>query len=220
MGLFNAEGKTPAKDFVTRLSAKGAEGEACGRELLLEASKYGTDVEGIILHYVSSDKSGLDPVEAIFAHINIPLTGKDPRAKAMFAAGTETFVTSGALKLLIPVLMDSLVREANNRPLTENVYNLIASDRKVSGNELITEIKYDKATGDAYDSWRVPEGSKISVRTLKATQQAVRFYKIGSGLEFTYEAGRRISIDRFIPFINRQKFERTQAEARYAVQIL
>lgn len=220
MSLFNTEGKTAAKDFVTRLSAKGASGEAAGRELLLEASKYGTDLEGIILHHVVSDKNGLDPVEAVFAHIGIPLSAKDPRAKAMFAAGTETFVTSGALKLLVPVLMDNLVREANNRPLTENVYNLIASDRKVSGNELITEIIYDKDTKDAYDSWRVPEGSKIPVRTLRATQSAVRFYKLGAGLEFTYEAGRRISIDRFIPFINRQKFERTQSEARYAVQML
>lgn len=221
MGLFNETGKTPAKDFATRLGSKNrSEAEANGRDLIMMANKLGTDIEGVILHHVSSDKSGLDPVEAVFSHINIPLTAKDPRAKAMFAAGTETFVTSGSLKLLIPVLMDNLVREAKNRPLTENVYDLIASDRRVGGNELITEIIYDKATGDAYDSWRVPEGSKIPVRTLKATQNAVRFYKLGSGLEFTYEAGRRISIDRFIPFINRQKFERTQAEARYAVNVL
>lgn len=221
MALFNAEGKTSAKDFVTRLSAKGAEGEANGRELLLEANRAGTDIEGLILHKVSSDINGLtDSVSAVFAHIGMPLSSKDPRAKAMFASGSETFVTSGSLKLLIPVLMDNLVREANNRPMTEDVNNLIASDRKVGGNELITEVVYDKDTKDSYNSWRVAEGGKISVRTIKASQQAVRFYKLGAGIEFTYEAGRRIAIDRFIPFINRQKFERTQAEARYAVHTL
>lgn len=218
--LFNPQGKTPAKDFIVRLSAKGSDGQNAGNELIQAALSSGTDIEGIILQNVESDITGLDPIEAVFAHTNMPLSSKDPRAKARFASATETYVTSGSLKLLIPVLMDTLVREADNRTLTENVADLIASDRKVGGNELITEIVYDKATGDAYDSWRVAEGTKIPVRTLKATNQAVRFYKLGSGIEFTYEASRRISIDRFIPHVNRQKFERTQSEARYAVEVL
>ena len=87
MGLFNETGKTPAKDFATRLGSKNrSEAEANGRDLVMMANKLGTDIEGVILHLVSSDKSGLDPVEAVFSHINIPLTAKDPRAKAMFAA--------------------------------------------------------------------------------------------------------------------------------------
>lgn len=215
MTLFNTEGKTPAKDFVQRLAAD----KNAGVELIQAANKLGTDIEGVILAKVEG-QSGLDPVEAVFYHSGMPLNSNDPRAKAKFASATETYVTSGSLKLLIPVLMDNLVREANNRTLVENVQDLIASDRKVGGSELITEVVYDKATGDAYDSWRVNEGAKIPVRTLKATQQAVRFYKLGSGIEFTYEASRRISIDRFIPHVNRQKFERTQAEARYAVEML
>lgn len=220
MGLFNENGKTPAKDFVTRLSAKGGAGEAAGRELITMATQLGTDIQGVILSMVSSDLKDLDAVEAVFAHTDMPLQLHDSRAKAKLATATETYVTSGSLKLLIPMLMDNLVREANNRPLVEDVRDLIASDRRVSGNELITEVIYDKATGDAYDSFRIAEGGKIPVRTLKATNQAVRFYKLGSGIEFTYETGRRVSIDRFIPHVNRQKFERTQAEARYAVQVL
>ena len=82
MGLFNENGKTPAKDFVTRLSAKGGAGEAAGRELITMATQLGTDIQGVILSMVSSDIKDLDAVEAVFAHTDMPLQLSDSRAKA------------------------------------------------------------------------------------------------------------------------------------------
>lgn len=220
MSLFNVEGKTPAKDFVARLGAKGSAGEQAGLELIAACREQGLDVQSVILSRVESDHTGLDAVQSVFANLQTPLNLKDPRAKAQFSASTDAYVTTGSLKLLIPTLMDNLVREAKNRPLIENVADLIASDRKVAGNELLTFVEYDKDSDDSYSSFRINEGGKIPVRTIKASSSAVRFYKIGSGIQFTYEAGRRIGLERILPHVNRQKFERTQTEARVAVKVL
>ena len=158
-------------------------------------------------------------ISATFAAAQMPLHRKTEIDAAILAANSDVF-TTGGLRVLLPLLMDNLVREVENTIQVERVEDFVAVTRQVAGNQLITEITYDKASGDAYDSFRIAEGGRIPVRTVKATRSTAEFYKVGSGIEFTYEAGRRITPDMMIPMVNRQRFERTQAEARLAVYTL
>lgn len=158
-------------------------------------------------------------ISATFAAAQMPLHRKSEIDAAVLASNSDAF-TTGGLRVLLPLLMDNLVREVDNTLQVERVEDIVAQTRQVAGNQLITEVIYDKNSGDAYDSFRIAEGGRIPVRTLKASRSSAEFFKLGSGIEFTYEAGRRISPDMMTLMVNRQRFERTQAEARLGIHTL
>lgn len=196
--------------------------------LLRDAQESGLSLSALIdrhvdPHHKDANKafSGLQLSghQAIFALNGTPLNKNSEEASARLSATGDMF-TTGGMKVLLPLLIDNLTREVQSAPLLERVEDLVANTRQTAGNEMITEIILDKDTDDSYSSFRISEGGKIPVRKLKATNMGVKFYKIGSGIEMTYEVARRVGPQAMILMANRQAFERTQTEARLAVQTL
>jgi hypothetical protein len=219
-----------AVEVVKRLTTGSKEeqmGHACA--LAAQAAQIGTTPELMLMRFVNphhKDTLGyfpagtqIDGASAVFAMAGVPTKASNQLERLQLAANGDMFTTTG-LKVLLPALIENLTREVSNEVLLEKVSDLVASTRNVTGTELITEIIYDKASGDAYDSFRIPEGANIPVRKLKVSNQGVKFFKSGHGIEYTYETARRIRPEMLLTMVNRQRFERTQAEARAAVEVL
>mgnify|MGYP003606715932 FL=1 len=204
------------------------EQQAHAVSLLRDAQESGLSLSALLDRHVDpchKDAGGqfnglqLSGHQAIFALNGTPLNKSSEEASARLSATGDMF-TTGGMKVLLPLLIDNLTREVQSAPLLERVEDLVANTRQTAGNEMITEIILDKDTDDSYSSFRISEGGKIPVRKLKATNMGVKFYKIGSGIEMTYEVARRVGPQAMILMANRQAFERTQTEARLAVQTL
>ena len=229
LGFFKAGQKFSPEMVLAKLQAESPEEQFANASLLLrDAAASGLSLGALIDRHVDSshkDLGGrfnglqLSGLESVFALNGTPLTKSSEEASARLSATGDMF-TTGGMKVLLPLLIDNLTREVQNEPLLERVEDLVANTRQTAGNEMITEIILDKDTEDSYSSFRISEGGKIPVRKLKATNQGVKFFKIGSGIEMTYEVARRVGPQAMILMANRQSFERTQTEARLAVKTL
>jgi|GEM_PF-4841237 len=187
--------------------------------LLHDATKVGFGLEAT-LHQMVEPVHGLNGNEAIFHALGVPLNLKDDAAIAAFAASSTSFFTNDGLKILLPSLVNNLIRAQKNAPVIERVEDLILQTRMVKGNILQKEIEYDKASQDSYGTFRVAEGANIPVRTLKTSQTGVKFYKTGHGIEISYEVASDMTPDILIPFANRIAFERSQTEHSLALTTL
>lgn len=206
-----------AADFKAKLIGKDS--IASGVALSEDAHEAGVSVE-ILLHQYIEPVAGLNAVESVFAELNIPLSPQGEEGAAMLAASSDSFTTNLGLKTLLPILIDNIIRAAQNTVPFENVEDLLANTRNVTGAQLLTDITYDKNTADSYGTFRIAEGGRIPVRSLKTTSGAVQFFKHGSGIEISYEVSRRLSPDILVPYANRIAFERSQSEALAAVEML
>ena len=229
LNFFKAGEKTAPQMVLAKLrDGTVEEQQAHAVSLLRDAQESGLSLSALLDRHVDpchKDAGGqfnglqLSGHQAIFALNGTPLNKSSEEASARLSATGDMF-TTGGMKVLLPLLIDNLTREVQSAPLLERVEDLVANTRQTAGNEMITEIILDKDTDDSYSSFRISEGGKIPVRKLKATNQGVKFFKIGSGIEMTYEVARRVGPQAMILMANRQAFERTQTEARLAVQTL
>ncbi len=53
----------------------------------------------------------------------------------------------------------------------------------------------------------IAEGARIPIRSLRTSEKAVKFFKFGGGIEFTYEFERRASLDLITPYAARMERE-------------
>lgn len=220
--LFKEGKRIKAEDLAVALT--GEDSKNNGIKLLKDSATLGMSIEATLLRYVEPLGEGanqLNGLEATFQKLNIPLNlSNDEHAHAVFAASTDSFMTSEGLKPLLPVLINNILRAKDNTLNPENVEDLLANTRTVKGNQFTMEVVYDKNTADSYGTSRVAEGARIPVRSLKTTQTGVSFFKHGSGIEVSYEFARRMSPDVLVPMANRVVYERSQSEAAGAVEIL
>jgi hypothetical protein len=218
--FFEHNKKMSAVDVIAKLQhSERSQAQANALALLHDANQIGYGLDAT-LHQMVEPVHGLNGNEAIFQALGVPLVLRDNAAIAAFAASSTSFFTNEGLKILLPSLMNNLLRAQKNAPIIERVEDLIAQTRMVKSNELQKEIEYDAASKDSYGTFRIAEGANIPVRTLKTTQTAVRFYKTGHGIEISYEVATDMTPDILVPFANRIEFERSQTEHKVAVQML
>ena len=194
-----------------------------GREnallLLHDANTMGFGVDAL-LHQNVEAGNGLNGFEATFAAMGVPLNLKDETAMAAFASATTSFMTNDGLSVLLPSLVNNLLRGQDNKGIIEKADDFILQTRMVKSNVVQKEIVYDKASNDSYATHRIAEGMNIPTRKLQTGQSNVKFFKTGHGIEVSYEFAAGMTPDILVPYANRIAFERSQSEHLIAVDTL
>lgn len=218
--LFKKGEKMPAQDLVAALS-QGDKSAGLDNAMLLlhDANTAGFGIDAL-LHQQVQGVNGLNGFEATFAALGVPLNLKDDTAIAAFAASTTSFMTNDGLKVLLPSLVNNLLRAQDSTGIIERAEDLILQTRMVKSNVVQKEIVYDKASNDAYATHRIAEGMNIPTRRLQAGESNVKFFKTGHGIEVSYEFAQDMTPDILIPYANRIAFERSQSEHVIAVETL
>lgn len=189
-------------------------------KLLQDARNLGCSLEAALAMYVEGS-NGLNGLEATFQALNVPINhqGNDV-AMACFAASTGNFMTNDGLRILLPALVNNLLRAIERAPIIERVEDIIFGTRTVKSNEMQKEITWEKNTTDSFKTHRIAEGANIPSRDLKATQTAVNFFKTGHAIRMSYEFAQNVTPDILIPYASRIAFERSQEEHSLAVSML
>lgn len=145
-------------------------------------------------------EAGMDGYEAALAYLSLP-TKNDFSNSIMLAQAGETFKSYPGTRLLFQPVMDEVLRFSTRQDQIEKVADLVGSSRTVSGIEMISVVA--DSDEDAEGTWTVAEGARIPVRKIETREQAVKWWKHGSGYEFTYEFDRRASLDILTPYVAR-----------------
>lgn len=218
--FFEGNKKLPAKEVIAKLmNTESGQGILNAMNLMQDSRAVGYGLDAV-LHQMVIPENGLSGQQALFRELGIPLNLKDDAAIAAFAASSTAFTTNEGIKVLLPSLLNNLLRAQKNAPTIERVEDLILQTRMVKGNILQKEIEYDKNSNDSYARFRIAETGNIPVRTLKATQTGVKFYKTGHGIEISYEVAADMTPDILVPYAARIEFERTRTEHAIAVETL
>lgn len=210
----------PAQDLVAALrQGEQSAGLANAMLLLHDANTAGFGLDAL-LHQQVEGVNGLNGFEATFAALGVPLNLKDDTAIAAFASSTTSFMTNDGLKVLLPSLVNNLLRSQDQTGIIEKAEDLILQTRMVKSNVVQKEVVYDKASSDAYATHRIAEGANIPTRRLQAGESNVKFFKTGHGIEVSYEFAADMTPDILVPYANRIAFERSQSEHVIAVDTL
>lgn len=149
--------------------------------------------------------SGLKGSEAAFAFCNLPI--KDDFSNGvLLQAAAETFQTYPGTRAMFPPVIDAILQWKYRQDNIESIAPIIAQSRGIDGNEMITQVIDDEAA-DYQQTGVIAEGARIPIRSIRGTEKAVKFYKFGGGMEFTYEFERRASLDIVTPYAARMQRE-------------
>lgn len=218
--LFTEGKRMPAQELVAALHQGDKSAGLSNAMLLLhDANTAGFGLDAL-LHQQVEGINGLNGFEATFAALGVPLNLKDDTAKAAFASATTSFMTNDGLKVLLPSLVNNLLRSQEQTGIIEKAEDLILQTRMVKSNVVQKEIVYDKDSKDSYATHRIAEGANIPTRKLKAGESNVKFFKTGHGIEVSYEFANDMTPDILLPYANRIAFERSQSEHVIAVDTL
>lgn len=163
-------------------------------------------------------EAGMDGYEAALAFLSLPAKN-DFSNSIMLAQAGETFKSYPGTRLLFQPVMDEVLRFSTRQDQIEKVADLVGSSRTVSGIEMVSVVA--ESDEDAEGTWTVAEGARIPVRKIKTTEQAVKWWKHGSGYEFTYEFDRRASLDILTPYVARivRRLELSKVAAATAILV-
>lgn len=219
--LLKLDRSVKPQDIVAALTQEGKEGQLESAAMLVaDAKALGVSIDAALAMYVQGN-NGLNGLEATFQALNIPVNHQGNEvAMACFAAATGGFMTNDGLRVLLPALMNNLLRARERAPLFERVEDIIFNTRQVKSNELQKEITWERNTADSFKTSRIGESGNIPSRDLKATQTAVNFFKTGHAIRMSYEFASNVTPDILIPYASRIEFERSQDEHALAVEML
>lgn len=219
--LLKLDRSVKPQDIVAALTQGTQSGQQeAASNLIQDAKTLGCSIDAALAMYVQGS-NGLNGLEATFQALNIPVNHKGNEvAMACFAAATGGFMTNDGLRVLLPALMNNLLRARERAPIIERVEDLIFGTRLVKSNEMQKEITWDRNTADSFKTSRIAEGANIPSRELKASQTAVNFFKTGHAIRMSYEFAQSVTPDILIPYASRIEFERSQDEHALAIDVL
>lgn len=219
--LLKKDSKIKPQDLVVALTQGTKEGQLqAASNLVQDAKLLGCSVDAALAMHVEGN-NGLNGLEATFQALNVPVNHQGNEvAMACFAAATGTFMTNDGLRVLLPALINNLLRAAERAPIIERIDDIIFGTRLVKANEMQKEISWDRNTADSFKTHRIAEGANIPRRELKASQTAVNFFKTGHAIEMSYEFAGTVTPDVLIPYASRIEFERSRDEHALAVSVL
>lgn len=205
------DARRPAEEVLADLKSPSmGTSLAAGQSLVQKAKTAGLNMNDYLLLAIDPDRGeyaghGLNGYECALAYLNLPI--KDDFANGVvLAAAAETFQTYPGTRAMFPPVIDDILQWKYRQQNIENVELMVGQTRTINGNEMITTVVDDK-DADYQQTGVIAEGANIPVRSLRTTDQGVKIYKLGGGIEFTYEFERRASLDVVTPYAARQNRE-------------
>lgn len=216
------ENRLPVAEVVGQLrSDNRAESLEAGMNLIAAANQYGLNVADYLRLKVQPDglalEAGLDGYDTTKHFLGLP-TRDDYGNGVTLQAAADAFASYRGVRALFPEVIDDVVQWKYRQTEFESPENLISQSRTINGTELITTVVQD--TEDDYERYgMIGEGARIPVWSIKASDQSVKIFKYGVGLEWTYEFGRRASLDLIAPYAIRaeRQAKRAQTATAYAL---
>lgn len=211
-------------------SSNQAQSIQAAQNLIGEAREFGLNLRDFLTLSIDvpasehsdrfKDERGfLSGYEAALAYLNLPVRDDFSRGIVLDAA-VDTFQTYPGTRALFPEVIDDMLRWKYRQDQLESTGPIVSQTRTISGVEMITTVVDDKE--DDYQVHRaVGELARIPVKTIRTGEQAVRFYKHGGGIRYSYEFQRRARIDMLTPYQNRmmREVERSKVWAATAILI-
>lgn len=202
-----------------------SESQKAAEILLAEVKEYGISLQNFFrLAIDMSDEAaapykaaGMDGYEAVLAYLHLPVKN-DISNGIMLAQAGDTFKSYPGTRILFQPVIDEVLRFSTRQDQIERIDAIVGSSRTVSGIEMVSIVA--ESDEDAEGTWTIAEGANIPVRTIKTTEKAVKWWKHGSGYEFTYEFDRRASIDILTPYAARITRRLELSKVRAATSIL
>lgn len=194
-----------------------------GQRLVQTAKKSGLNVPDYLRLAVDTTKgefagSDVDGFEAALAFLDLPVR-EDLAKGVVLQAAAETFNTYPGTRAMFAPVIDSILQWNYRQDNIESVSAMISQSRGISGNEMITTVVDDNPE-DYQQTGVIAEGARIPIRSLRTSEKAVKFYKFGGGIEFTYEFERRASLNIITPYAARQQREVEIGQTAIATALL
>jgi hypothetical protein len=218
---------------VNELDALRSDSETASREaglkLVNEAKSFGLSMRDFLDLSIDvrasndngqfEDKDGLlSGYEAALSVLKLPVRDDFSRGITLDLA-TDTFQTFPGARALFPEVVDDVIQWKYRQMLFENIDQLVGSSRTISGVEMITTVIDDKQ--EDYENWyQVAELGRVPVKTIRATEKSVKFYKHGGGVRISYEFARRVRLDMLAPYNARRDRETQRSKVAQATSIL
>lgn len=215
--------RASVEDVVGKLKATNAtESQEAGMSLLAAAHEYGLNVADYLRLKIQPEglaaELGLDGYETAKMHLGLP-TKDDFSKGVVLQAAADAFASYRGVRALFPEVIDDVVQWKYRQTEFESPENLISQSRTINGTELITTVVQDSE--EDYERYgMIAEGARIPVWSIKASDQSVKIFKFGIGLEWTYEFARRASLDLVTPYVMRAERATKTAQTATAYQLM
>ena len=204
------------------MSDNGAESQEAGLKLMASAMEYGLNVSDYLRLAVEPEgiaaELGMDGYEATKVFLGLP-TRDDYRNAVTLQAAADAFASYRGVRALFPEVIDDVVQWKYRQTEFETPEALVAQSRTINGTELITTVVQDSE--EDYERYgMIGEGARIPVWSIKASDQSVKIFKFGVGLEWTYEFARRASLDLVTPYVMRTEKATKMAQTATAYSLM
>lgn len=215
--------RRPVAEVVGKLmSDNGAESQEAGLKLLASAKEYGLSTADYLRLAVKPEgvhaELGMDGYEVTKAFLGLP-SRDDYRNAVTLQAAADAFASYRGVRALFPEVIDDVVQWKYRQTEFETPEALIAQSRTINGTELITTVVQDSE--EDYGRYgMIGEGARIPVWSIKASDQSVKIFKFGVGLEWTYEFARRASLDLVTPYVMRAEKQTKIAQTGTAYSLM
>lgn len=200
--------KSLSEKLGSLLSATPESSRSAAEVLMNEIKEYGVSVQNFLRLAIDLNNeegkafrdAGMDGYEAALAYLSLP-TKNDFSNSIMLAQAGETFKSYPGTRIMFQPVMDEVLRFTSRQDQLEKISDIVGSSRTVSGVEMVSVVA--ESDKEAEGTFTVSEGGRIPIRKIQTTEQAVKWWKHGSGYEFTYEFDRRASLDILTPYVAR-----------------
>lgn len=156
--------------------------------------------------------------EAALAHLNLPVRDDFARGIVLEAA-SDTFQMHPGTRMLFPQVIDDMVQWRYRQEQLENTAAIVSQSRTINGIELLTTVVPDTEE-DYQNHVQVPEFGRVPVKTIRTSEQSIKFYKHGGGLRYSYEFARRARMDLLTPYQVRMIRETERSKVAHATAVL
>lgn len=174
--------------------------------------------------YLASNDNGRDNFltgyEAALSYLQLPVRD-DLEGGVTLQLAADTFQTFPGVRALFPEVIDDMLAWRYRQTNFETINGIVSQSRTVAGTEMLSTVIED-SQADYEDYTRaISEQGRIPIHAIKASQQAVKFWKFGTGYKTSYEFNRRVRLDYLTPFAQRtqQQIERSKVAVATSVLI-
>lgn len=211
------------EDVVGKLKTESqADSLEAGRALMSAAKDYGLSISDYLRLAIQPEglalEMGLDGYESAKLHLGLP-TKDDYKNGVVLQAAADAFASYRGVRALFPEVIDDVVQWKYRQTEFETPDALVSQSRTINGTELITTVVQDGQ--EDYERYgMIGEGARIPVWSIKASDQSVKIFKFGVGLEWTYEFARRASLDLITPYVMRAEKQTKIAQTGTAYSLM
>lgn len=198
-------------------------------KLCQEARSFGLDLRDFLTLAIDvkgsdnverfTDKDGLlSGYEAALTYLGLPVRD-DFRNGVTLDLASDTFNTYSGVRALFPEVVDDILRWSYRQDQIENIGAVVGGSRTINGVEMISTVVND-TEADTQVARPVAELARVPMKTIKASQTSVRFWKFGGGYRTSYEFSRRARLDMLTPYAARMAREVERSKVGVATDLL